>query len=67
MLEGRMRPGIIVFDVNETLLDLAALRPRFEAALGTIEPMGEWFARMLHGSLVANHTLRYRPFGQIGT
>lgn len=61
-----MKPAIIVFDVNETLLDLAALRPRFQAAVGSLEPMGEWFARMLHGSLVANHTLRYRPFGQIG-
>lgn len=55
-----------MFDVNETLLDLAALRPEFEAALGSVEPMGEWFARMLHGSLVANHSNRYRPFGVIG-
>jgi len=28
--------------------------------------MGEWFARMLHGSLVANHMNAYRPFGRIG-
>lgn len=62
-----MKADVIVFDVNETLLDLTALRPRFQAALGSVEPMGEWFARMLHGSLVANHTLRYRPFGLIGT
>ncbi len=60
-------PEVIVFDVNETLLDLRALRPGFEAALGTVEPMGEWFARMLHGSLVANHVGRYRSFGEIGT
>lgn len=60
------RPQVIVFDVNETLLDLAALRPGFEALLGSTEPMGEWFARMLHGSLVANHTGRYRSFGMIG-
>jgi 2-haloacid dehalogenase len=62
-----LRPGVIVFDVNETLLDLRALRPAFEAAIGTAEPMGEWFARMLHGSLVANHVGMYRPFGEIGT
>lgn len=59
-------PDVIVFDVNETLLDLRALRPAFEAALGTAEAMGEWFARMLHGSLVANHVGVYRPFGDIG-
>jgi 2-haloacid dehalogenase len=60
------RPEVLVFDVNETLLDLAGLRPVFEAALGTAEPMGEWFARMLHGSLVSNHANAYRPFGTIG-
>ncbi len=60
-------PTTLVFDVNETLLDLGALRPGFESVFGSTEPMGEWFARMLHASLVANHTNRYRPFGLIGT
>ncbi len=60
-------PKTLVFDVNETLLDLGALRPGFIALFGSSEPMSEWFARMLHGSLVANHTNRYRPFGLIGT
>ncbi|HSF85790.1 MAG TPA: haloacid dehalogenase type II [Acidimicrobiia bacterium] len=61
------RPDVIVFDVNETLLDLRALRPGFESAMGSADAMGEWFARMLHGSLVANHVGAYRPFGEIGT
>ncbi len=60
------RPDVLVFDVNETLLDLAALRPRFEEVLGTTEAIGEWFARMLHGSLVANHLGRYRTFEVLG-
>jgi 2-haloacid dehalogenase len=60
------RPQVLVFDVNETLLDLKALRPGFEELFGATDPMGEWFARMLHGSLVANHIDRYRPFGVIG-
>lgn len=59
-------PAVIVFDVNETLLDLSSLRPVLEERLGTSEPLGEWFARLLHGSLVANATGRYRPFGTIG-
>jgi len=62
---GRVTP-LLVFDVNETLLDLGALRPAFRDAIGTDAPMGEWFARMLHGSLVANHTNSYRPFDLIG-
>ena len=57
---------VMVFDVNETLLDLAALRPTFSEAMGSADAMGEWFARMLHGSLVANHTGHFRTFGMIG-
>ncbi len=57
---------MVVFDVNETLLDLGALRPVFAEAFGSTEPMGEWFARMLHGSLVANHVGEYRSFAMIG-
>ena len=53
---------VMVFDVNETLLDLAALRPAFSEMMGSAETMGEWFARLLHGSLVANHTGHYRTF-----
>ncbi len=63
---GFKRPDVIVFDVNETLLDLGALRPAFAEAFGSTEPMGEWFARMLHGSLVANHVGAYRSFEMIG-
>lgn len=59
-------PGLLAFDVNETLLSLAPLRSRMEEVFGEDPPVGEWFARMLHGSLVANHINRYRPFGAIG-
>jgi phosphoserine phosphatase len=41
---------VLVFDVNETLLDLAALRDPFTRAFGGAAPLGEWFARLLHGS-----------------
>jgi 2-haloacid dehalogenase len=58
-------PSVLLFDVNETLLDIAALRPGIAAAVGGNDVIGEWFARLLHGSLVANHLGRYRPFGEI--
>lgn len=60
------RPSVLVFDVNETLLDLSPLAADFEAIFGAAQPLGEWFARMLHGSLVSNHLDSYRPFGAIG-
>jgi 2-haloacid dehalogenase len=56
----------LVFDVNETLLDLSALRGPFARAFGDVAPMGEWFARLLHGSLVATLTDSYEDFATIG-
>jgi len=60
------RPDVLFFDVNETLLDLGGLATHFEELFGSAEIMSEWFVRMLHGSLVANHVGKHRPFGLIG-
>ena len=60
-------PRVLIFDVNETLLDLSDIGAQFAEIFGPDPPVGEWFARLLHGSLVANHTNRYRPFGTIAT
>jgi 2-haloacid dehalogenase len=43
----------LVFDVNETLLDLSPMRDGFFRGMGSAEAMAEWFARLLHSSLVA--------------
>ena len=56
------RPSVILFDVNETLLDLAGVRAVLIEALGSAERLAEWFFRLLHGSLVANETDRFRSF-----
>lgn len=58
--------SMLVFDVNETLLDLSALREPFAEVFGDASPVGEWFARLLHGSLVATLTDSYQDFGAIG-
>jgi 2-haloacid dehalogenase len=59
------RPEALLFDVNETLLDLNGLHPHFTRVLGSAELMGEWFARLLHRSLVANELERYEPFDDL--
>jgi len=59
------RPTVLVFDVNETLLDLASLRPLFAEAFGDADVMTEWFLRLLHGSLVVSLTGTYESFGSI--
>ncbi|MGB3050637.1 MAG: haloacid dehalogenase type II [Polyangiales bacterium] len=60
------RPRILIFDVNETLLDLTELRSVLAEALGGGERLAEWFFRLLHGSLVANATESFRSFETIG-
>lgn len=57
---------VLVFDVNETLLNLGPIANALEKGFGSAPPVGEWFARMLHGSLVANELDSYRPFDDIG-
>jgi 2-haloacid dehalogenase len=56
----------IVFDVNETLLDLRAMRPRFEETLGSTELLPAWFGQLLRHSLVATLTDSYQPFDVLG-
>lgn len=54
------RPALLAFDVNETLLSLDPIKAKFDDVFGVGAPVGEWFTRMLHGSLVANHVDDYR-------
>ncbi len=56
----------IVFDVNETLLDLRALDPPFERAFGRAGVRREWFAQVLQSAFVSTVTDRYTDFGTIG-
>ena len=61
-------PKVIIFDVNETLLDLAPLRRSVSQALpGGEELLPLWFSTMLHYSLVETLIGDYHDFGQIGT
>lgn len=61
------RPTVIIFDVNETLLDLSPLKASVSQALGGREELLPlWFSTLLHYSLVETLTGTYRSFGDIG-
>jgi len=57
---------VLVFDVNETLLDLKALDPHFERIFGDGTVRGLWFSQFIQSALVTIVTDAYTPFGQIG-
>jgi 2-haloacid dehalogenase len=59
-------PRIIVCDVNETLLDVGALAPRFLQAFGDEHVLQEWFANVLLYSEVATLAGPYSDFASIG-
>lgn len=55
----------LVFDVNETLLDLSALDPIFAELFGDDRSRREWFASLLHWSTVTTLTGRFLDFTRL--
>lgn len=67
MLKRNAGPAhILVFDVNETLLDVNALRPQFERIFNDPGVLKQWFAQMLLYSQTITQTGEYSDFGRIG-
>ena len=58
-------PRILVFDVNETMLDLRALDPEFRRVFGDEAVRGQWFGQLLQSALVTIATDAYTDFGTI--
>ena len=62
-----IKPKVLFFDVNETLLDLTKMKKQVGDALGgKDELLPLWFTTMLQYSLVTSASGDYKPFGHIG-
>lgn len=59
------RRRILVFDVNETMLDINALDPHFARAFGDGQVLREWFSTLLLYSNVTSLAGHYSDFGAI--
>ena len=59
-------PTALVFDVNETLLDLGALDPHFQRVFGDAAVRRQWFQQFVANFLVTVVLGRYVDFGAIG-
>ena len=57
---------IIVFDVNETLLDITTLEPLFARLFGNKILLREWFAQLVLYSQTMTLSGLYTPFGELG-
>ena len=59
-------PSVIVFDVNETLLDIDTLTPLFARLFGEPNILREWFAQLVLYSQTMTLSGLYTPFGELG-
>ncbi|ABU56728.1 haloacid dehalogenase, type II [Roseiflexus castenholzii DSM 13941] len=58
-------PRVIVFDVNETLLDMRALDPLFTRIFGVVSARQAWFNQALQSAFVTTITGEYVNFTRI--
>lgn len=59
------RPKLLIFDVNETLLDLSPMKFKINEVLNSESAFDIWFQTLLHYSLVETLTESYRDFSSI--
>lgn len=64
-MPASMMKRALVFDVNETLLDVGALDPLFVQMFGDANIRREWFGQMLQSAFVSTITHTYRDFGTL--
>ncbi len=62
----RPKPAVLLFDVNETLLDIAPLKRAVDELLGDDEAATLWFTTLLQYSLAMTVSDRYAPFTDVG-
>ena len=59
-------PSVLVFDVNETLIDIDAMAPLFEQIFGDARAMRAWFGQLVMYSMTAALSGRYVDFFSLG-
>lgn len=60
------RPAVLVFDVNETFVDIEALEPYFARLFGSPGLLREWFGQLVMYSMTVTLSNRYVDFFSLG-
>ena len=58
--------SVLLFDVNESLLDLGALTPHFERIFGDGQILYQWFGQVLRTAMLTVITDQYSDFSKVG-
>jgi 2-haloacid dehalogenase len=71
-LRGRDRwpvakPSVLIFDVNETLIDFESMHPLFERVFGDRRVMREWLGHLIMYSMTITLSGLYKDYWSIGS
>lgn len=66
MRSNDRKPSVVVFDVNETLIDIEALSPVFERVFGDGRVLREWFSQLVLYSMTTTMSGCYENFFALG-
>ena len=59
-------PSVLVFDVNETLIDIESMAPLFERVFGDPQAMRDWFNQLVMYSMTATLSGHYVDYFSLG-
>lgn len=65
-MQDASTPSVLVFDVNETLLDLESLAPIFERIFGDRRVLRSWFDQLVMYSMTLTLAGQYKEFWSLG-
>jgi 2-haloacid dehalogenase len=60
------RPSFLIFDVNETLIDIESMKPLFNRVFGNQDVLREWFGQLVMYSMTLTLSGLYKDFISLG-
>jgi len=63
---GSKRPVLLIFDVNETLIDFESLNPLFARVFGDKRAMREWLGHLVMYSMALTLSGLYKDYWELG-
>jgi 2-haloacid dehalogenase len=60
------KPSLLIFDVNETLIDIESMNPLFERVFGDRRILREWFGHLIMYSMTITLSGLYKDFWALG-
>src|SRR5262245_39481459 len=60
------KPSVLIFDVNETLIDIESMKPLFRRVFGDERVLREWFGHLITYSMTLTLSCLYADFFALG-